>query len=66
MPCHSLYGAFSKMYIFLKKDAQGKLYTANQPRRIIGDIEANQLENISDPVFFISSTEEYYFILHRF
>ena len=60
-----MYGAFSKMYMFLKKDATGKFV----PQNSLGDywqIEANQLQYISEPVSFISSTEEYYFILPDF
>ena len=60
-----LYGAFSKMYMFLKKDAQGKFVPQNN---LAEDwrIEANGLEYISNPVSFISSTEEYYFVLLDF
>ena len=57
-----MYGAQSKIYMFLKKDAAGKFV----PQNNLGDywhIEANQLQNISEPVSFISSAEEYYFIL---
>lgn len=60
-----LYGAFSKMYMFLKKDAQGKFV----PQVSFGEywrIEANQLQYISEPVSFISSAEEYYFVLPDF
>ena len=60
-----LYGAFSKMYMFLKKDAERKFV----PQNNLADdwrIEANGLESISKPVSFISSTEEYYFILPDF
>ena len=60
-----LYGAQSKMYMFLKKDAQGKFV----PQNNLADdwrIEANGLESISNPVSFISSTEEYYFVLPDF
>ena len=60
-----LFGAFSKMYMFLKKDAQGKFV----PQNNLADdwrIEANGLESISYPVSFISSTEEYYFVLPDF
>lgn len=60
-----LYGAFSKMYMFLKKDAQGKFV----PQNNLGEywrIEANQLQYISEPVSFISSAEEYYFVLPDF
>ena len=60
-----LYGAQSKMYMFLKKDAQGKFV----PQNNLADdwrIEANGLESISNPVSFISSIEEYYFVLPDF
>ena len=60
-----LYGAFSRMYMFLKKDAQGKFV----PQVNLSEywrIEANQLEYISLPVSFISSAEEYYFVLPDF
>jgi hypothetical protein len=60
-----MYGAQSKMYMFLKKDAQGKFI----PQNNLSDdwrIEANGLESISNPVSFISSTEEYYFVLPDF
>ncbi len=57
-----MYGAQSKMYMFLKKDAAGKFV----PQNNLGDywhIEANQLQNISNPISFISSPDEYYFVL---
>ncbi len=57
-----MYGAQTKVHMFLKKDAQGKFV----PQTSHGDywyIEANQLHAISDPVSFISSPEEYYFVL---
>lgn len=60
-----MYGAQSKIYMFLKKDAQGKFV----PQNSLGDtwhLEANQLQHISEPVSFISSPEEYYFILPDF
>ncbi len=60
-----LYGAFSRLYMFLKKDEQGKFV----PQNNLADywhIAANQLENISAPVSFISSTEAYYFVLPDF
>lgn len=60
-----LYGAFSKIYMFLKKDEQGKFV----PQNSLADywqIEANQLQHISSPVSFISSTEQYYFLLPDF
>lgn len=57
-----LYGAQSKLYMFLKKDAQGKFI----PQNNLSDdwrIEANGLLTISNPVSFISSTEQYYFVI---
>jgi hypothetical protein len=60
-----MYGAQSKLYMFLKKDAQGKFV----PQNNLSDdwrIEANGLQSISMPVSFISSSEEYYFILADF
>jgi hypothetical protein len=60
-----LYGAYSKMYMFLKKNAQGKF----APLSDYADywhIEANQLQFISKPVSFISSPEQYYFVLPDF
>ncbi len=60
-----LYGAQSKMYMFLKKDVQGKFVPQNNLSEN-WRIEANGLESISNPVSFISSTEEYYFIMPDF
>ncbi len=60
-----MYGAQTKIHMFLKKDAKGKFV----PQTSHGDywhIEANEIQNISEPVYFISSTEEYYFILPDF
>ena len=60
-----MYGASSRMYTALKKDAQGKfapLYNFAEYWRI----EANQLQYISSPVSFISSPEQYYFLLPGF
>ncbi|MHB1196620.1 MAG: hypothetical protein ACYC0A_07245 [Lutibacter sp.] len=60
-----LYGAQSKIYMFLKKDAQGKFI----PQNNLSDdwrIEANGLRSISNPVSFISSTEQYYFVIPDF
>ena len=57
-----MYGARSKIYMYLKKDGQGKFV----PQNSLGDfwhIEANQLQHITEPVSFISSAEEYYFLL---
>lgn len=60
-----LYGAYSKLYMFLKKDAAGKFVPQNNLSEW-WRIEANQLQYISLPVSFISSTEEYYFVLPDF
>ncbi|MGZ5286125.1 MAG: hypothetical protein ACXWV0_06325 [Flavisolibacter sp.] len=60
-----MYGAYSRMYMFLKKDAQGKFVPQNNFAEF-WQIEVNQLENISFPVSFISSAEEYYFVLPDF
>ena len=57
-----LYGAFSRMYMYLKKDPKGN-YTPQVNLAEFWNIEANQLQYISLPVSFISSTEEYYFVL---
>ncbi|MHB1105677.1 MAG: hypothetical protein ACYCZ2_04870 [Lutibacter sp.] len=60
-----LYGAFSRMYMFLKKGEQGKFV----PQVNLSDywhIGANLLEPISMPISFISSTEDYYFVLPDF
>ncbi|MGZ5222419.1 MAG: hypothetical protein ACXWC7_20190, partial [Chitinophagaceae bacterium] len=60
-----MYGAQTKVHMFLKKDAKGKFV----PQTGHGDywnIEANGLQYISEPISFISSTEEYYFILPDF
>ncbi|HYF30218.1 MAG TPA: hypothetical protein VD993_03770 [Chitinophagaceae bacterium] len=60
-----LYGAYTKMYMFLKKDAAGKFAPQNNFAEY-WNIEANGLQHISEPVSFISSPEEYYFILPDF
>ena len=60
-----LYGAYTRMYMFLKKDAQGKFVPQNNLSEF-WHIEANQLEYISKPVSFISSEEEYFFVLPDF
>ena len=60
-----LYGAFSALYMYLKKDGEGKFV----PQNNLADywhIAANQLEYITNPVSFISSTEEYYFVMPDF
>lgn len=60
-----MYGAQTKVHMFLKKDAQEKFV----PQTGHGDywyIETNQLYSISDPVSFISSPDEYYFVLPDF
>lgn len=60
-----MYGAHSKIYMFLKKDARGKFVHQNS-LAVYWHIEANRVESISNPVSFISSAEEYYFILPDF
>ncbi len=60
-----LYGAYTRMYMFLKKDAQGKFIPQNGLSEY-WHIEANQLEYISKPVSFISSEEDYFFVLPNF
>ena len=55
-----LYGAFSKMYMFLKKDAGGKFVPQNSFSEY-WRIEANQLQYISQPLSFISSAA-YHFV----
>ena len=60
-----MYGAYSKMYMFLKKDATGKFIPQNNFAEY-WRIEANQLQYISKPVSFISSVGEYYFVLPDF
>jgi hypothetical protein len=60
-----MYGASATMYTFLKKDAKGKfvpLFNFAEYWRI----DVNQLQYISSPVSFISSPEEYYFVLPDF
>jgi hypothetical protein len=60
-----LYGAYSTMYMFLKKDAQGKFVPQNNFAEY-WFVEANQLENITLPIFFISSSDDYFFIFPDF
>ena len=60
-----LYGTFSRMYMFLKKDESGKFVPQNNFAEY-WRIEANQLQYISMPVSFISSVNEYYFVLPDF
>ena len=60
-----MYGAQTKIHMFLKKDANGKFV----PQTAHGDywqIEVNGLKAITEPIPFISSTEEYYFLLPDF
>lgn len=59
------YGSYSKMYISLKKDAQGKFV----PQFNFAEywyVEANQLQDISKPLSFISSSDDYFFVLPDF
>ena len=60
-----MYGAFSKMYMFLKKDENGKFLPQNN-FAAYWRIEANQLQYISKPMSFISSADKYYFVLPDF
>ena len=60
-----MYGAFSKMYMFLKKDENGKFLPQNN-FAAYWRIEANQLQYISKPMSFISSADKYYFMLPDF
>jgi hypothetical protein len=60
-----MYGAYSKMYMFLKKDAAGKYVPQNNYSEY-WRIEANHLQYISQPLSFISSAEEYYFVIPDF
>ena len=60
-----MYGAFSRMYMFLKKDEGGKFVPQNN-FAAYWRIEANQLQHISKPVSFISSANEYYFVMPDF
>lgn len=60
-----MYGSFSMMYMFLKKDEAGKFIPQNN-FAAYWRIEVNQLEHISKPISFISSTDDYYFVLPNF
>jgi hypothetical protein len=60
-----MYGAQTKIHMFLKKDAKGKFVPQNNYAEY-WHIEANGLQYISKPVSFISSTEEYFFVLPDF
>lgn len=57
-----LYGAYSRVYMFLKKDAAGKFVPQNNFAEY-WYIEANQIQYISAPVSFISSPDQYYFVM---
>lgn len=60
-----LYGAFTKMYMYLKKGPGGKFV----PQVNLAEywyVEANGLQHISKPVSFISSSKEYFFVLPDF
>jgi hypothetical protein len=60
-----MYGAVSRMYMFLKKDDKNKFVPQNTFAEY-WNVEVNQLERISKPVSFISSADEYYFVLPDF
>lgn len=60
-----LYGAYSRLYMFLKRGDKGKIV----PQNGLADywhIEANQLEYISAPVPFISTPDQYYFVMPHY
>lgn len=59
------YGAFSRFYLFLKKDENGKYVQATN-HQILWNIEANAIENISQQIIALSTPEEYYFIMPRY
>lgn len=60
-----MYGAQTKIHMFLKKDANGK-FIPQTSHGNYWNIEVNGLRGISDHVSFISSAEEYYFLLPDF
>ena len=60
-----LYGAFSKMYMFLKHDANKK-FIPQYNFAEYWSVEANQLQNISLPISFISSSADYFFVVPDF
>jgi len=60
-----MYGARSKMYTFIKKNAAGKWVPALNFEDN-WNIEANGLQRISEPVWFISNTKDYYFVMPDF
>ena len=60
-----LYGAFAKVYMFLKKDPNGK-FVPQTGHSDYWHIEANQLQYISVPVPFISTPEQYYFVMPQY
>ena len=60
-----LYGAQSAVYMYLKKDPQGKFVPQNNLAEY-WHMEANQLQYISAPVYFISSPEQYYFVMPHY
>lgn len=60
-----LYGAFSTMYIFLKYDANKKFVPQNNLAEY-WYVDANQLKDISLPISFISSSDDYFFVLPDF
>ena len=59
------YGAQTKIHMFLKKDENGK-FVPQTGHGEFWNIDANHLQDISKPVWFISSAEEYYFVLPDF
>ncbi len=59
------YGAYAKLSLFLKKDANGKWMpeTGHQIRWLI---EANGVETISKQIVSLSTPNEYYFLMPRY
>ncbi|RDC55295.1 hypothetical protein DU508_17125 [Pedobacter chinensis] len=59
------YGAYAKLSLFLKKDANGK-FVPETDHHIRWLIEANGLETISQQIVSLSTPEEYYFLMPRY
>ncbi len=59
------YGAFSRFYLFLKKDEKGK-YVPSANYNVQWNIEANAIENISNQIIHLSTPQECYFTMPRY
>lgn len=59
------YGAYAKLSLFLKKDANGK-WVPETGHDIRWLIEANGVGTISRPVVRLSTPDEYYFLMPRY